>query len=143
VKRGPTSRQAEGLDHNVEVTGHRASLLALCCYDKHHDQKQLEEERVYSSLSFIVHLEEKSGQDLKEIMKEYCRLLPFSPRLEQPAFLYNPRSSAWGWHHTPGLSSCTSIKKMHHRLAYKPVSWGRFLVKCPSSQVMLHCAMLI
>lgn len=66
------------------------------------------------------------------------------PWLPQPAFLWNLGPPAWGWHHcrmdTPPK---LSIKKIHNRIAYVPISWGFFSIKGSSFKMILACVMLI
>lgn len=63
--------------------------FSFCWRDKYHDQKQLEQDRVYSSLYFdvTVHCLGNPGEEA-EAMEESCLLACFSWHT-QSAFLYN------------------------------------------------------
>jgi hypothetical protein len=69
------------------------SYFAFCCYDKHHDQRHLGQERVYmgypsTSLSIIEGSQYRNSSRDLETMEDCC-LLACSPWLAQLAFLYN------------------------------------------------------
>lgn len=54
------------------------SQFAFCCWDKHHDQKQLREEKIYFSLQVIAHYGGRGGQDLEvgtevDVTEEHCQ----------------------------------------------------------------------
>lgn len=91
------------------------SSQGLYCYNRHHDQKQLEEDRVYFCLllQFIMRGSwgRNSMQEHAEAMEESC-LLACSLWLAQPVFLYTR-----GW----ALQHQSLIKKMSHKVAYGPM----------------------
>lgn len=115
-----------GLCHMEFLTGLSCRCLILVRLSiamiKHHDQKCLGEERLFSSYCLQFIIQENQGRNLEtgpeaESMEEHW-LLTCSPRLLQPVFLYHLGPPAWAW---------LLLQWIPHTHACRPLSESCFL----------------